>query len=298
MKVIIFKHVALMSLILALAGCRQEQERQTQQGGIVHANSSYQQHFGDPPPVQAGKAYARVIYLPLKGERMLVRAIPVYLFEEQSQLESILARLTDGKLVLPADSPLYVPVPDGAELAIGSRQNGALTLNLHISAAISLDLQPLVLSLTETAGQFEDISRVLIEMNGKPLDFMPNEGFRPGIEHIDEVGPPDLVMIAGVWEENEPEPEEVMVNFNRPVKINSFSLSIADGRDVAGEYFTSVFQMAVVVRPENPAVLAEGTRLKVAWNVTDALGRTAAGEEILTLQRYVREGHVGEFQKK
>ncbi len=77
-----------------------------------------------------------------------------------------------------------------------------------------------------------------------------------------------------------------MVEFDRPIKVNSFKLSDASGEMIEGEYFTSIFQMAVIVHPENPELYKKGVRMHAEWEVVDYLGRIGQGSRTLPLHRY------------
>jgi hypothetical protein len=93
--------------------------------------------------------------------------------------------------------------------------------------------------------------------------------------------------MAGAWEKGQDEPEEVLVEFDRPVKVNSFELYHLDGQKVEGEYFKSIFQMAVVVHPKLPELFQEGTSLRAEWNVVDELGRANSGVDTMPLKKLI-----------
>lgn len=283
-------------LVVVLVSCRQETPPAA--AGAVEANAAYKQYFGEPPQPASGRAYARVGYLPLSGQRLKLRAVPLYLFDEDDQLAKILSRLTDGTLVLPPRSTLYNPFPEGLQLNIAADRDKTLTLALKMPQVSSSDLLPLALALTETAAQFAAVDRVIVLFNGQPLKEMPDDGFEPDRQRIVAVAPPELIMLAGMWNEGATAPEELMANFDRPVKVQSFHLSNADGSRVAGQYFTSAFQMAVIIHPENPGIYQEGITLVAEWEVTDALGRVGRGRDSLPIRRYEHAAHLNEFSKK
>ncbi|NIQ98366.1 MAG: hypothetical protein GWO11_07980, partial [Desulfuromonadales bacterium] len=53
-----------------------------------------------------------------------------------------------------------------------------------------------------------------------------------------------------------------------------------------GDYYQSVFNMSVIIHPENPGRIREGMTLRAHWNVVDDLGRRGQGTEEFTLQRH------------
>jgi len=283
-----------VGFFVALLACRQEQPPPA--FGFVEANNSYQQYFGDPPEVREGKAYARVAFLPLKEDTNRVSPVPIYLFKESDQLTSILNRLASGELLLPIDSLLFNPFSSRINLAVNSRHDGTVTLLLELPDDSSIDLEIFLPAIIETAVQFSDIERVIVLVDNEPVAGMPDGGYRSNPQRVSDVAPPDLIMISGTWDEGEKDPEEIMVSFDRPVTINTFQLTHADGKRVDGEYFSSVFQMAIVVHPENPSQFRDGMELTLAWDVIDAKGRVGTGNRSLPLQKFEHKVKLKSFQ--
>lgn len=78
--------------------------------------------------------------------------------------------------------------------------------------------------------------------------------------------------MIGAREKEHETSKEILVEFDRPVKVNSFVLFHEDSQKVEGEYYKSIFQMAVVVHPKPPELFQEGTSLRAEWDVVDELG--------------------------
>jgi hypothetical protein len=296
MPAIVKKSVLIFALALLLFACTQEAPPAIT--GSVEANSAYLYHFGKPPAVKAGKAFARVGYLPLREQHYKLGAVPLYLFDKNDQLPRLLDRLVSGDLTLPPDSPLYNPFPPDTQVRVAANPEKVLTLSLYFAETASYDPTPMTNALVETAAQLDDIERVIVLLNGRAVTGMPEAGFTSDRKRIIDVAPPALIMIAGIWDEGEAALEEIAVNFDRPITVNSFSLSHADGTKVLGDYFVSAFQMSVVVHPETPGIFQDGTVLQVQWEVVDALGRVGQGRQVLPLRRFVHEVRLGEFIKK
>lgn len=272
--------------LFSLTSC-QQQETTTSDIGSIEANQAYLQYFGEPPIAKKGRGFARVGYLPLRKSPDRVRPIPFYLFAEQDQLEQLLKRLVGGELILPPDSSLYQPFPADLQLNVSPLEEGTLTLTLTMQLIPSeTDLAAAALALTETSVQFDAVKRVRILFNGKPIAQMPAEGFSHTPQKVAPVEPPTMIMIAGMWEKGAQSLGEILIDFDRPVKVNSFQLFDASGQKVEGEYFTSAFDMAVVIHPENPQLYQDGTVFRVEWDVTDALGRSNNGVNTSPLQRF------------
>jgi hypothetical protein len=283
--------ISVLIITLLLPACRQQEPAPA--GGIVKANAAYLKAFGQPPAVQSGVAFARVGYLPLQKNPDRVGAVPLYIYEPVEQLPRILRQLVGGVLALPPDSPLFVPFPTDSSIQIVSHAGGALVLSLTAGSGVSADVGPMSIALAETALQYGDVDEVTVLVADRRYGPFVHEPQR-----IVPPAPPDMVMVAGIWDEGEDDPDEVVINFDRPVTVNSFRLSYKGGEKVAGEYFTSVFQMAVVVHPGNPQRFHEGLELTVKWQVTDALGRVGDGERDILLERFVHEAELGEFPQK
>lgn len=274
----------ILLFIFFTIGCQQEQQSSREQG-VVEANDAYLNNFGAPPYETKGRAFARVGYLPLRSNPNLLRAIPLFLFTDQNQLGHILKKLTSGELNLPAESDIYDPFEKNINITIKSLEDGLLVLDLSATKAWSaFNLGAVSRVITETAVQFPDVSHVRLLLDGQPFVNMPKDGFVHNPEDLTEVDKPTLVDITGTWHKDEEELEEIAVLFNRPIKINGFALYDKARKKVAGEYFTSILQMAVVIHPDNPDALKEGTVLQAEWDITDRMGRTNTGTNRLPLK--------------
>ena len=278
-------------LLLCAAGCRQEETQQqppatADTAGLVEANPAFLKNFGKPPQGKAGRAYAMVGYLPLRTAPASLRAIPFFLFSTENQLGKILDRLTGGELLLPPDSELYDPFPADLEVSFQPAEQGVLTLELTSRQAwSSTDMAAAGLALAETARQFAEVTRVRILLNGEALPQMPEGGYLHNPQLIVEAGPPQLVMLAGAWQDGSEVPAELLIEFDRPVTVERVKLYDEAGNAVAGEYYTAIFQMAVVVHPEQPERYREGSLLRVEWSVVDNLGRAGSGTATRPLRR-------------
>jgi hypothetical protein len=102
-----------------------------------------------------------------------------------------------------------------------------------------------------------------------------------------EPGPPRLLSITAVKDKGVKDVEEVSAYFDRPVEVQELSMTDKEGKAFAGDVYHSVFDMAAVLKPKDPAVFKQGMPIKVRWNVTDKLGRHAAGDSVWPLE--VRE---------
>jgi hypothetical protein len=272
-------------LLVFLVAC-QQQEPAGEGSGKVYASSAYLQHFGEPPAVREGFAYAQVGYLPLNDGSAKVRPLPLFLFGENQHLDRILSQLFSDKLIVSSRSKISTPYAQGVKLT--ELEQLGDTLKVYLSVADTgqqLDQAGLDRAITETAAQFEEINKVQILYDGEPAPSQPVGGYQRQASAIAAVEPPMLLDVVGVWEEGVKLPEEILVNFDRPVAINSFRLLDQSGEQIGGKYFTSIFNMAVVVHPDQPERFKEGMELNVAWDVNDHLGRQNSALDSMRLTR-------------
>ena len=276
--------VVLMGLLIPLGW---QPQGEAHAAGSVEADQAYLDNFGPPPAVETGRALARVGYLPLRSDPSRVSALPFFLYDEKNQLRQIIGRLNGKDLILPPDSPLYQPALDGVSIGVGGESAAVVTLTVTTERVLPREEQTALFAmLTETAMQFPELSAVRILLNGKPAAGMPPEGFRHVPGRIVPVQPPTVLLIGGMWEPGAAYSTELSVSFDRPVKVRHFALFKVNGEKVAGEYFTSAFDMAVVVHPEHPRAYPEGTLLRAEWEIIDAKGRANHGVTELPLQRF------------
>jgi len=272
--------------VLLTTACRQQTTEPQAPPAGVKANPAYTSNFGSAPVSDEGTCFARVGYYPLREQAGKLQAVPFFLFNEQTELTLLLQRLVDNPADYLERGALNNPFPPGSTLQVGSR-GATLELALSVPGSPSSDqLAEMAASLTETATQYPDVQRVRLQFNGSSWPGMPEEGFRSDPTRIVPPGEPQLLLVVGSWEPGAAGPDEILADFDRPVTVDSFRLSDAQGRKVDGEYFTGAFDMAVVIHPKEPASFSEGMPLQVAWEVTDNLGRSGRGEGRYMLQRH------------
>ena len=283
-----FPPLLLAFCFLSLFACQQEEPvPASQPSGIVIASQAYLDNFGEPPQGKAGEAFARVGYLPVRKAPGKVRAFPLFLFSKDGELQQILSRLTGGELVFPESSGLYSPFPNDLKVTSASNEKGTQTLSLMTQQSWPADdIASAGLAMAATVLQFEQTNKVFIMLNGQPLPQMPADGYVPDPGTLADVEPPSLVLMAGMWEQGTDNLDELLVEFDRPVKVNNFKLYNSSENSIEGEYFTSIFQMAVVVLPGDKTLYKEGDVLRAEWEVVDFMGRVNSGSSIMPLRRY------------
>jgi hypothetical protein len=280
--------IHLLLLAVAFFGataCHKESSVAPQ--GTVKANQAYLNHFGDPPVPEKGECFARVGFYPLKGSTGKVAAMPFFLFRQEDQLPLLLERLVGNEAGYLSRSQLFNPFPPGSSVRLVSQAGGTVGLDISLKESPSAEsVAAMAASLTETATQFEGIEKVRIAINGASLSGMPEDGFAHDAGRVESPGLPTLLLVVGAWEKGAQDPEEILADFDRPIRIESFSLMDASGQKIRGDYFTSAFDMAVVIHPENPSVIRKGMTLRAEWRVVDRLGRKGEGAGNFTLGRH------------
>jgi hypothetical protein len=284
---LLFLNIILLSCLVGLSACQRQDPPDPPTNGHVEANAAYLQNFGTPPQGKEGHAFARVAYLPQQQSPHLLRPLPLFLFDENDQLENILKRLISGDLIKDRETDLFNPFPKDLKLSITSTGGTVVSLALTTGQAWSgVPLHSGVSALVETVLQFGAVDRVFIKLNGEPIPQMPEEGFAHNQSILIEVGPPRLMLVAGEWDKADPDdPKQILVEFDRPIKVKKFDLYEEDGSIVEGNYYTSIFQMAAVVQPKYPERYHEGTLLRADWDVVDELGRAEQGSDTLPLRK-------------
>lgn len=257
----------------------------------VTASEAYTTYFGEPPKVSGGTCYALVGFYPRAENPAKVTPVPHFLLSEKKQRQLLVQQLIKGG-ALPGLEDLFVnPFPPGTRL-LSITMNG-VTMNVDLSAEVLEQKDPvlqkgMLAALGHTLIQFDPVENLVITAAGTPLPWMPGSSYSPLQASVIAPQEPRPLQAVAHYGEDSEVPEEILVFFDRPVSVSEFSLAEPGGREVGGNYYTSVFDMAVVLHPENPDRLLAGERIRVAWRVTDRLGRSSAGQETVVLQRQER----------
>lgn len=274
------RFLLLLFLLPPMFGC----DRAPETTGKLIADSAYQEYFGTPPTPKAGTAWVRVGFLPRSDDPGRLAPLPFFFYRDDSQLQLLLDQLTGDNLRLPTESGLHNPFPVGSHAVTANRVAGKREINLVLPDGQQDGLDAMAAVLVETAGRFPGVKQVLLNLNGKPWPGMPAGGFPfPTGRNIDP-GPPHPLLALADFGTDADHPAELLVNFDRPVKLDHFRLEAGDGQEVEGDYFQSVFDMAVVVHPKHPELLAAGKPVKISWTARDSKGRKGSGEVLMPVK--------------
>lgn len=272
--------------ILTAAGCTRGEKGEVRG---VDATAAYTRHFGAAPTVKEGSCSAVVAYFPLTENPATVRPVPLFLFSTEGRMEKVVRHILamDGESLGPA---LVNPFPPGTEVETVTRDGETAEVQLAFSGQAAPDprrVQGMASSLVHTLAQFPGVRRVRIVADGKPLPNLDPAGIVPDSADVLEPEAPRPLGVAGTWEKGTPTPEEVLVLFDRPVSVSRIEV-LSGETPVAGDYYQSAFDMAVVIRPARAELVREGMPVRVRWQVADRLGRGSEGEKDFSLKRQDR----------
>jgi len=282
----------LIVFLTSITACNREEEGTSSPSdstAVVHANETYRSYFGEPPAVSEGTAFALVGFAPDPDHPGKISPFPLFMFDRDGQMEAVAEQVM--RLGFDWDPSLSgrSPFPAGTFLVgLHRDQDDLVRVELSEEAwALSTphDKELMIAILGNTLTQFPNVQRVIVAAGGHLLPGQTDRGFFPDPEVVVGPGAPRLLAVVGVWEPGGTNAEEVAVYFDRPLDLKSFRLMHADGKEVAGDYFRSIFNMAVVVHPRNPEIFKPGLAMRVIWEGVDSRGRSWGGDNVVNLQR-------------
>ena len=284
---IIYIVLAMSVALTSFSACTRSQEPPASKQVRVSATKAFEEYFGPAPTTDKGTCYAFVIYFPSAKDPGKVVPFPFFSFDEPSLKKVALQRLIAGMSEKSYQGELLQPFPAGTRLLAVAEQGGEVTVNFgsELLGAKPDDAseRALVNALVLTLRQFSGVKNVRIQVNGGPtrLDkLLPAAGERVVVQQ----SAPRLLGVTGMREKGAKSVEEVDAFFDRPVEIKVLQISGADGKPFQGDIYQSVFDMSGVLKPKDPGMFKAGMPVKVRWDVTDKLGRHAAGESDLVLE--------------
>jgi hypothetical protein len=275
----------LALLLMTGLGCQRQQDSDGGSKGRVQATEAYRSWFGEPPAVAEGTAWAVVGFFPMDEQPAQVLPVPLFLFTGQNQPQLLLDKVLQGGGYLGLPQLAVRPFPVGTTVRSVRISNGTATADVS-SELLQLSDPPAQqgawAAIGHTLLQFADVERVLVTVDGQPLPFIPSGELPVAGAAVVDPGPPALLQ-ALLHEDDDAVPGELLIFFNRPVQLQSFRLEFPRGQQVAGQYFTSVFDMAVILHPQDPGRMQVGSEVLIDWQVVDMLGRAGGGQSTLQL---------------
>jgi germination protein M len=278
----------LISVVVMVLGigtaCQKKEVPPPAQQNRISATKAYEKYFGPAPTTDKGTCYAFVIYFPSARDPGKVVPFPFFTFDEGSMEKVAVERLLAGMEVPAYGGEISQPFAPTARLLALEQVDGLKRVDLSggfLTPGTDRDgmLHALVMTLT----QFPMVRGVRLLQEGKDLDYARGPQ-KPDGSWVLEPGPPRLLSVTATKEKGAKDVEDVNAYFDRPVAIREFSMSDRQGKSFAGETFQSVFDMAVVLKPADPALFKAQMPIKVRWKVTDKLGRQGEGNNVWFLE--------------
>ena len=286
MKKILLSIVMMSLLFAGMGGCnKKETSSSPSQPGKVIATAAYEKYFGAAPMVDKGTAYAFVIYFPSANAPDKVVPFPFFTFDEGSSMKVAVERLLSGMDVGSYQGE-FSPYPDGCRILGINNDQGTVTVNLSkefLAVADKPTSAPAVGALFLTLRQFKAVKDVRLQVDGKdgPLSTLAKNVDDNAVQ---QPGPPRLLSITAMRDKGAKKIEDVNAFFDRPVDVKELKLLSKDGQQLAGDLYHSVFDMAGVLKPKDPAQFKVQMPIMVRWKVTDKLGRQAEGDNVWLLE--------------
>jgi hypothetical protein len=249
----------------------------------IEATALYRQAFGPPPKAEGGKCLAAVVFLPgvgSSGAPDKLSPVPLFSLSPGNVIEEAARVLVEGHPTQVRDLRLPRLFPEGSKLS-GVRVAGKAAV-VRVVPVGPGPFHPLALqALAHTLAQFEGVGSVTVQMERRA----PLGPEAPKAAVVEAPPPPRLLDVVSPIHKGEA-PSEIDVLFDRPVDIVTVSISAGEGKPFPGKTYASMFDMAVVFRPDDPKGIRESLPVDVRWSVRDKLGRSAEGMRAMPLRIY------------
>ncbi|BCR04972.1 hypothetical protein DESUT3_20410 [Desulfuromonas versatilis] len=278
--------VILAGAVLAASGCRRGDQQPAREGRIT-ATAVYETHFGEAPNPQEGACFALVGFLPAATQEGKVVPLPLFLFKQEEQMRQLVERLITVDEGAAARVGVASPFAENTTLLGLRQQEDTVIVDLTGQGDLAAEPQRarlILAALGHSLVQFPGVAKLIVTASGNPLPGS-EAGYVPSPEDVAAPGNPVVLGVLASWEQQRPAPEEVSVYFDRPVTIQQIQLTDQAGNRIEGEYFQSIFNMAVVIHPPATQSVSEGMPVRVAWEVTDFKGRSSKGDQMFQLMR-------------
>ncbi len=281
--------IFLVALLALTLGCRRDDQPAPQKQGRISATATYEKYFGPAPTPLEGTCFAMAGFLPLAENPQKVVPLPLFMFSEENRMHAMVNRL----LTMDEDAGRRIgvisPLPKGTVLMALHQHENTVSLDLHPPPGLKPSTaKPVFAALGHSLVQFPGVEKIVITLDGLPLEGLPEQGYVPSQADVADPGEPLILGVVGEWGEPDQGLKELSVFFDRPVHVDEILVTPQGGVPVQGEYFQSIFDMAIVVHPQDPMAFLEGMQMQVKYRATDPLGRSAGGTENFPLMRMVR----------
>jgi germination protein M len=285
---------ALLLFVFPVSSCKKQGEPSRQKQVRLSTTKAYEKYFGPAPTTDKGTCFAFVIYFPSAKSPGKVVPFPFFTFDEESIKKVAVERLLGGMDVGSYKGEFAQPFPVGTHLLGISQEKGSVTVNfsreLTSLGAKEACNESSLDALALTLAQFKGVQEVRLEVEGRggvirfPGGCLIRQPLAIDESEVLPPGRPRLLEVAALKDKGEKTIEDVHVYFDRPVDVKDVHIFDKNGTPFAGEFYHSVFDMAAVLKPEDPSLFTTGMPVEVRWRVADKLGRNSEGETTLPLE--------------
>lgn len=272
--------IALVGFLIYAITFRKKEIPVEKPGNVV-ATTAYEKYFGAAPSVDKGTAYAFVIYFPSRKEPGRVVPFPFFTFDEGSLKKVAVERLLGG-METGSYHGEFISFPGGTRLIAINDYNGTIMVNFSKEFDTSSEAG-LTHALALTLRQFRGVKDIRLQVEGKESR-LSDVAKNSDDGTVQQPSPPRLLSVTAMRDKGAKDIEDVNAFFDRPVEVKELKLLSKDGQQFAGDLYHSVFDMAAVLKPKDPAQFKERMPVKVRWKVVDKLGRMAEGDDEFPLE--------------
>ncbi|MBI5444679.1 MAG: GerMN domain-containing protein [Deltaproteobacteria bacterium] len=246
----------------------------------IRATEAYREAFGPPPVSEGQDCMAAVVYLPgigASGSPTRLSPLPLFILTPEKAAEQAARVLVEGHPMTVRELAVPRLFPPNAKLRSFKASGGKARVRVATGGAAPSTALAYP-ALAYTLSQF-GVKSVVLEVEGRRA--VGPEGMAPAI--VEPPPPVRLLDVVAPVHKGE-KPAEIDVLFDRPVSMTNFSIRTAEGSEVPGTTYLSMFDMAVVFKPADPAVILRDAPLSLSWALQDKTGKPATGSRSMKVR--------------
>lgn len=268
--------------LIALASCSKQSPPRKP---LIHKTKAFDDVFGEVPPLPvAGPGNAAVVYFPSAASPEQFRPVPVFIVE-QGKEEALAVRTAIRGIETgegPADAimeEIAYPFPTGSDLLSIDHEGGIARIRIggaFRAAALSrAEGETAAKSLALTVAQFGKSGEVDLTDEAGDVHF----GAKAEDTRVADPGPPILLGLMAIREEEGQPPGVLSVLFDRPVFVEGISWYPPGGQSpYPGKVYSTGFGMTAELHPEPAVSFDGGVAYRVRYTVRDGKGRRTSGD--------------------
>ena len=272
----------LVAGTIVLAGLASCAKQPPPRKPTMHTTSAFEEIFGEVPslPLHAS-AYAAVAFFPSSLEPEKFRPVPVFSVEEGKEemlvVRTVIRGIGTGSAPL---EPLLAEIvnlfPMGADLTSLAYEGGIAKVKVggrfRAESLSGVQKENAAKALALTVSQFGKADSVEVTDGSGTVRFGAGAG---GTELVD-IGPPKILGVLAIREEEDKPPAVLSVLFDRPVFLEDAAIYPSGGTEpYPGKAYSTGFGMTLEFHPEPKIPFDPATTVRVRLTVRDGKGRKA-----------------------